>query len=81
MTPPPVRIFVNERAVEVTPGTAVESAVALVDAELAEALRRGRAYVTDGVGRPIDPRAPASAGAIFRVVRSAPRVSSSADPT
>jgi hypothetical protein len=75
-----VRIFVNERAVEVAPGTAVEAAVAVVDAGLAEALRRGRAYVTDGVGRPIDPRAPAAAGAIFRVVRSAPRHASPPDP-
>lgn len=74
-----VRIFVNERPVEVAPGTAVESAIAASDAELAEALRQGRAHVTDGVGRPIDPRAPAVAGAIFRVVRSARRAPSPTD--
>jgi hypothetical protein len=41
--------------------------------DLAAALREGRAYITDGVGRPIDPAATVFPGAIYRVVHSARR--------
>ncbi len=68
-----VRIFVDERPRAVPGGATVMEAVTEGDADLATALRDGRAYVTDGVGRPIDPGTTVFAGAIFRVVRSSRR--------
>lgn len=72
----PVRIFVDERPHAVPAGATVAQAVSAEDAELAAALRDGRAYVTDGVGRPLDPGTTVFPGAIFRVVRSARRTTS-----
>ena len=70
-----MRIFVDEQAVEAPSGATVAAAVSADDPDLAAALRDGRAYVTDGVGRPMDPGTPVFAGAIVRVVRSARRTS------
>jgi adenosine deaminase len=65
-------VFVNERPVSVTRGARVRDAVAGLDRDLAELLARGAAYVTDGVGRPVDAGDPVGeGGAIFRVVVSA----------
>ena len=66
-----VRIFVDEQPRTVPAGVTVTEAVAAEDAGLAAAVREGRAYVTDGVGRPIEPTATVFSGAIYRVVRSA----------
>lgn len=55
-------------------GASVRDAVAGLDRDLAELLTRGAAYVTDGVGRPVDAADPVGeGGAIFRVVVSARR--------
>jgi adenosine deaminase len=67
-----IQVFVNERPVRVARGACVRDAVAVLDRELAELLGRGVAYVTDGVGRPVDAADPVGeGGAIFRVVVSA----------
>lgn len=66
-----VRIFVDEQPRSVPAGLSVLEAAAGEDAALAAALREGRAYLTDGVGRPIEPTAAVFPGAIYRVVRSA----------
>ncbi len=66
-----VRTFINERAVAVPAGATVADAVARHDRTLTRALADGTAYVTDGVGRRVDPATRVVAGAIFRVVRSA----------
>jgi hypothetical protein len=68
-----VRVFVNEKAVLVVPGATIRDAVMALDPDLAGAIRDGRAYVTDGVGRPVDPSGSVEPGAIFRVVVSARR--------
>jgi hypothetical protein len=68
-----VRVFVNERAVIVVPGATIREAVMMFDPDLVSALRDGRAYVTDGVGRPVEPSGSVEPGAIFRVVVSARR--------
>src|SRR3989454_138046 len=69
---PMIRIFVNDRAVSVARGATVRDAVAVLDRELAELLGSGAAYVTDGVGRPVDGGdAVGEGGAILRVVVSA----------
>ncbi len=67
-----IQVFVNERPVSVARGARVRDAVELLDRELAELVGRGAAYVTDGVGRPVDAGDPVGeGGAIFRVVVSA----------
>jgi hypothetical protein len=65
-----VRVFVNERVVIVVPGATIREAVMTFDPALASALREGRAYVTDGVGRPVEPSGSVEPGAILRVVIS-----------
>jgi len=67
-----IQVFVNEQPVTVARGASVRDAVEGLDHELAELVRRGAAYVTDGVGRPVDAGDPVGeGGAIFRVVVSA----------
>ncbi|MEX2156932.1 MAG: adenosine deaminase [Gemmatimonadales bacterium] len=73
-----MRVFVNDKPVDVPHGggggARVRDAVARADAGLARLLDGGEAYVTDAVGRPIDPGDPiGEAGAVFRVVISARR--------
>lgn len=68
----PLRVFVNERPVDVARGAKIRDAVAAFDRALADLLAAGNAYVTDAVGRPVDGGdAVGEAGAVFRVVVSA----------
>lgn len=70
--PEPLRVFVNERPVDVARGAAVRDAVAGLDRELAGLLDGGAAYVTDARGIRVDGADPiAEAGAVFRVVVTA----------
>lgn len=71
---PGVRVFVNERPVDVARGAAVRDAVAAFDSGLAALLASDGAYVTDARGLPVDAGdAVAEAGAVFRVIVSARR--------
>ena len=70
MTGAPVRVFVNERPLEVAPGAAVREAVLQFDGRLAAPLQAGAAYVTDGRGVPLALDAPLAQGSILRVVVS-----------
>jgi len=68
------RVFINEKPVEVARGATVRDAVARHDRALAELLTGDAAYVTDGVGRRVDPADPVGeAGAVFRVIVTARR--------
>ena len=68
-----MRVFVNDKGVDVPRGAKVRDAVAQADEALARLLE-GSAYVTDSAGRPIDAGDPVGeAGAVFRVVVSARR--------
>lgn len=68
-----MRVFINDKAVDVPRGARVRDAVAQADDALARLLDTA-AYVTDAAGRPIDSGDPiAEAGAVFRVVVSAKR--------
>jgi adenosine deaminase len=70
----PLRVFVNERPVDVARGAAVRDAVRAHDRALAELLDAGDAYVTDAVGRRLEAGAPVGeAGAVLRVVVTARR--------
>jgi len=69
-----LRVFINKRPVEVPRGAAVRDAVARHDRALADLLAGEAAYVTDGVGRRVDPADPVGeAGAVFRVIVTARR--------
>lgn len=68
-----MRVFVNDKAVDVPRGARVRDAVAQADDGLARLLDSS-AFVTDAAGRPIDAGdAIGEAGAVFRVVVSAKR--------
>ncbi len=67
----PIQIFVNERPLTVERSQVVLEAVCKADAALGEALRSDGAYVTDGVGRKIDPANTVTPGGIYRVIVSA----------
>jgi len=72
--PSTIKVFVNEQATRVPSNATIREAVGTADAALVDSLERGRAYVTDGVGRKIDDAHVVSAGAIYRVVVSARHV-------
>lgn len=63
-----IRVFVNERPVDVPAGASVAAAVAGLDAALGDELASGTARATDARGIEVDPAAVVHAGAIFRVV-------------
>ena len=68
-----MRVFINDKAVDVPRGARVRDAVAEADDGLARLLGSA-AYVTDAAGRRVDESdAVAEAGAVFRVVVSAKR--------
>lgn len=71
-----IRVFVNEQPVEIDEGAPAGEAATAGAPELGAALAEGTAYLTDGVGRRLDPGAPLTAGAIVRIVRSARRPAS-----
>jgi len=69
-----VRVFVNAEPVDVTRGATVVEVVATFDPALADLIAASHAYVTDGVGRPLDVTLPVSeAGEVLRVVVTARR--------
>ena len=69
-----LRVFVNERPVDVAAGATVRDAVAALDRGLSDLLATSAAYVTDGVGRVVDGSdLVGEAGAVFRVVVAAGR--------
>ncbi|MGH7699655.1 MAG: adenosine deaminase, partial [Gemmatimonadales bacterium] len=69
-----LRVFVNDRPVEIARGATVWDAVRERDRGLAAMIESGAAYVTDGVGRTLDPGdAVREAGEVYRVVVTARR--------
>ena len=63
-----IRVFVNERALDVIPGSSVIDVVESFSAELAGGLMSGKGHVTDGVGREIGLSEIVPSGAILRTV-------------
>jgi hypothetical protein len=64
-----MRIFVNEKPLDLPPGSTVRDAVEALDPGLASGLG-GRTQATDGRGIALAPADTLSAGAIIRVLRS-----------
>ena len=62
----PIRVYVNERPVDVAAGAAAEAAVRVLDPALADAVAAGTAQLTDARGLAVEPAAPLMAGAILR---------------
>jgi hypothetical protein len=79
VSPPDLRVFVNERLVAVPPGSVVRAAVDRLDAGLGAALAEGRAVLTDGRGLPLSGDDALHAGAIIRVVLSSRPPAAGAD--
>jgi len=75
-----VRLFVNEQVVSVNDGCNILAAIMAFDESLGDALKCGRAYVTDGVGLALNPSDRICTGAILRVVVSARRPGSDGLP-
>ncbi len=75
---PTIPIFVNDRCLEVPPGTTVGQALAEHEPELFAALLGGTLHLTDGRAIVVDASLTPAAGAIFRARRSA-RLGGSAD--
>ena len=66
-----IPVFLNGRPARVPPGCTLGQLVAQEAPELAGPLESGQAGATDGRGVAVSTDTPVSAGAIFRVFRSA----------
>jgi hypothetical protein len=71
MIPDSIPVFLNGKSVPMAPGATVADLVAAAEPDLSEALASGAARATDGRGVESAATTPLSAGAIFRVFRSA----------
>jgi hypothetical protein len=74
-----IRVYVNERAVDVAPGAAATDAVRALDPTLADAVAAGLALLTDGRGIALAPDTPLVPGSILRAARRARRAPADAD--
>jgi hypothetical protein len=68
-----IRVYVNQRAVDLPAGSCARDAVARAEPGLLSARDAGELLLTDGRGLPLPPDAPLQAGAILRAQRSARR--------
>ena len=75
----PLRVFVNGRGLDVSPGATALDAVRAFDPTAADAVSRGERVITDSRGLPTDASAPLQAGAIFRLVPKRDRSSAAPD--
>ncbi|HEU5170542.1 MAG TPA: hypothetical protein VFU46_08385 [Gemmatimonadales bacterium] len=76
----PLRVYVNERPVDLPPGADAAAAVRALDPGLADAIAAGGVLLTDGRGIPVEPHAPLAAGSILRARRTARRGGGDAHP-
>lgn len=65
-----VRVYINDRGVDIPGGSTAETAVRIADPVLAQALAAGAAFITDGRGIPCPRGEPLHQGAILRVIVS-----------
>jgi len=70
---PEIPVFLNDRPLMASPGTTLGELLLAHEPELLAALLGGIAIATDGRALPVDPDQAVTAGAIFRVRRSARR--------
>ena len=75
---PDLPVFLNGRALSVPAGATLGDLLAEHEPDLLVALMAGEGFATDARGLPVEPAVPLTAGAIFRVRRSA-RLGGTAD--
>jgi hypothetical protein len=82
-SPPPrpraLRVFVNERGVDVAPGATALDAVRAHDAAEGGRVAGGERQITDSRGLPVPPDAAAYGGAIYRTVAARRAAAGDAD--
>ena len=71
--PETIRVYLNQRGVDLPAGTSVTEAIRLAEPQLSEALASGKAKVTDGRGLDISPDHVLTGGAILRIIVSSRR--------
>jgi hypothetical protein len=71
--PDTIRVYLNQRVVDLPAGTLVADAIRIAEPELSQALDSGKARVTDGRGLDLPLDQPLANGAILRVVISSRR--------
>jgi hypothetical protein len=71
--PDTIRVYLNQRGIDLPAGTSVTEAIRLAEPQLSEALESGRAKVTDGRGLDLPLDQALSNGAILRVIVSSRR--------
>ena len=79
MTTNAIPVFLNGRHLPASPGSSLRQLLAEYEPDLHASLASGTAAATDARGLPVDPDAPLTAGAIFRVGRSARQAQEDAD--
>ena len=67
-SPRPLRVYVNERGVDVPPGATALDAARAHDPGEGDAVAAGTRLLTDSRGLPVDPASAAYGGAIYRLV-------------
>ena len=71
--PETIRVYLNQRAVDLPAGTQVAEAIRLVEPELSQSLESGKAKVTDGRGLELPLYNPHPTGAFRRIIISSRR--------
>lgn len=66
--PETLRVFIDARGVDVTPGATAIEALEACDQTLALDVREGRKILTDSRGLPVENESTLESGAIFRLV-------------
>jgi hypothetical protein len=67
-----IKIFVNEKSVLVVPGTTVGAAVRHLEGTTGAGTDEGSGYLTDGVGRRLEPETIVAPGMIIRSIAGRP---------
>jgi hypothetical protein len=73
VAPKLIPVFINDKAIEALPGSALSQVLADHDPQLLAILLDPSGAVMDARGLPVNPDAPIHAGAIYRIRRSARR--------
>ena len=79
MTNSHISVFLNGRLLMAPAGSSLRLLLAEHDPDLSASLSSGAASAVDASGQPVDPDAPLTGGAIFRVSRSARQLQDGAD--
>ena len=71
--PDTIRVYLNQRAVDLPAGTLVAEAIRLAEPQLSQSLESGKAKVTDGRGLDLPLDQTLTNGAILRIIVSSRR--------